>query len=106
VGWAVVVHTDKSIDKDGALAERLASEMANHAWQQREAFWHSERVEPAIAAAEAVVAAARGPPSAAEEGQGLLILSDTGDSTYGGAPGDSTCVARALLEALASSNTL
>jgi microcystin degradation protein MlrC len=29
---------------------------------------------------------------------GLIILSDTGDSVYGGAPGDSTCLLKALLE--------
>jgi microcystin degradation protein MlrC len=46
--------------------------------------------------------AARGAPAAAEGGRGLTILSDTGDSTYGGAPGDSTCVVRALLEAQAA----
>jgi microcystin degradation protein MlrC len=53
----------------------------------RERFWVSARVAPA----EAVRRAA-----AAE--RGLIILSDTGDSVYGGAPGDSTCILRALLD--------
>jgi microcystin degradation protein MlrC len=99
-GWAVVVHTSTA-DHGGVLAERLASEMANFAWQQRDKFWDSERVDPAVAAGAALAAAARGPPAAAEEG-GLLILSDTGDSTYGGGPGDSTHVARSLLTAQAA----
>jgi|EP01046_Picozoa_sp_COSAG06_P009363 microcystin degradation protein MlrC len=85
VGWAVVVHTSAELDSDGALAELLASEMANFAWQHRERFWHSERVAPAAAALEALAAAARGPPTPLqgeeEGGGGLLILSDTGDST-------------------------
>eukprot|EP01052_Picozoa_sp_SAG31_P037405 SAG31_NODE_4824_length_2925_cov_11.574310_4_plen_439_part_00 len=98
-GWAVVVHTSAA-DRGGTLAEQLASEMANSAWQRREEFWLSERVELEAAAATAVKAALIGPPGAGEEG--LLILSDTGDSTYGGAPGDSTWVARALIEAQAA----
>ena len=36
--------------------------------------------------------------AAAEAEEGLVILSDTGDSVYGGAPGDSTCILRALLD--------
>ena len=82
-GWAVVVHTDN----DPELAQSLAAEMANKAWSLREQFWVSQRVAPL----EAVRRAA-----AAESG--LVILSDTGDSVYGGAPGDSTCILRAMLE--------
>ncbi|MCE9607304.1 MAG: M81 family metallopeptidase [Planctomycetia bacterium] len=81
-GWAVVVHTDGDMD----LAESLAAEMGELAWNLRERFWASERVAPA----EAVRLA-----SAAEAG--LVILSDTGDSVYGGAPGDNTCLLSALL---------
>ena len=82
-GWAVVVHTDKDAD----LARRLAADMAALAWQLRKQFWLSERVAPA----EAVRQAAAAP-------EGLVILSDTGDSFYGGAPGDNTCLLRELLE--------
>lgn len=82
-GWAVVVHTDSAPD----LAAELAREMANRAWQLRKQFWTSERVPPAEAIRQA---------SAAEAG--LIILSDTGDSVYGGAPGDSTCILQALLD--------
>jgi microcystin degradation protein MlrC len=82
-GWVVVVHTDS----DPELAAELAREMANRAWQLRKQFWVSERVAPADAIRQA---------SAAEAG--LIILSDTGDSVYGGAPGDSTCILKALLD--------
>ena len=82
-GWSVVVHTDN----DAGLAETLAAEMANRAWSLREQFWISERVAPVEAVRQAVAA-----------DRGLIILSDTGDSVYGGAPGDSTCILKALLE--------
>src|SRR4029453_6698355 len=81
-GWAVVVHTDDNPE----LAESLAAESARKAWSLREAFWVSGRVAPAEAVRQAVAAAS-----------GLVILSDTGDSVYGGAPGDSTCILRELL---------
>ena len=90
-GWAVVVHTDN----DAALADSLAAESAQKAWNLRDQFWRSERV----AAAEAVRQA-----DSAE--RGLIILSDTGDSVYGGAPGDSTCILRAMLDANISSIAL
>lgn len=82
-GWAVVVHTDN----DAALAEQLADELADKAWLLREQFWMSERVAPAEAVRQAINAE-----------RGLVILSDTGDSVYGGAPGDSTVILQALLE--------
>src|SRR6185369_12862773 len=82
-GWAVVVHTDN----DPQLAHTLAVEMARKAWGLREQFWRSERVSPVEAVRRAVAA-----------DSGLVILSDTGDSVYGGAPGDSTCILRAMLE--------
>ena len=83
-GWAVVVHTND----DQPEAERLASQMANLAWQNRARFWESER----IAADEAV-------RQTLDAKRGLIILSDTGDSVYGGAPGDSTIILRAILNA-------
>jgi microcystin degradation protein MlrC len=80
-GWSVVVHTDNAPE----MAQALAAEMADKAWGLRERFWASDRVGP--------VEAVR---RAAEAERGLIILSDTGDSVYGGAPGDSTCILRAL----------
>lgn len=82
-GWTVVVHTDN----DASLAREVASDMAALAWQLRKQFWLSERVAPAEAVRRAVTA-----------DEGLVILSDTGDSVYGGAPGDNTCLLRELLE--------
>ena len=81
-GWAVVVHTDNN----RVLAESLAAESARKAWSLREQFWVSGRVAPAESVRQAVAAES-----------GLIILSDTGDSVYGGAPGDSTCILRELL---------
>ena len=81
-GWSVVVHTDGHPN----LAREIAAEMAQRAWTLRGEFWRSDRVPPAEAVRQAV---------AAEEG--LVILSDTGDSVYGGAPGDNTVLLRELL---------
>jgi microcystin degradation protein MlrC len=83
-GWSVVVHTDN----DPKLAQALAAEMADKAWSLREKFWVSGRVPVKEAVRRALAA-----------DQGLVILSDTGDSVYGGSPGDSTWILRALLEA-------
>jgi len=82
-GWAAVVYTDN----DPELAQRLAAELANQAWRLRDEFWISERVPPDEAIQQALAAEA-----------GLIILSDTGDSVYGGAPGDSTCLLKAMLK--------
>lgn len=82
-GWSVIVHTNG----DPERAKTLAVEMADKAWSLRERFWVSARVAPTEAVR--LAAAAK---------QGLVILSDTGDSVYGGAPGDSTCILRALLD--------
>lgn len=81
-GWSVIVHTND----DEALAQSLADEMAEKAWELREQFWMSERVAPALAVRQAM-----------EAESGLIILSDTGDSVYGGAPGDNTVLLRELL---------
>lgn len=82
-GWAVIVHTEN----DQALAESLADEMADKAWSLRDQFWASDRVPVQEAVRQAVAAE-----------PGLIILSDTGDSVYGGAPGDSTIILRELLQ--------
>ncbi len=81
-GWAVVVHTDGDVE----LADALAAEMGAMAWDLREEFWKSERVEVSEAVHRAYA-----------HQDGLLILSDTGDSVYGGAPGDSTWILKELL---------
>ena len=86
--WSVVVHTDD----DPELAQSIADQMTDKAWELREAFWVGERVEPADAVKQAK-----------SEPEGLIILSDTGDSVYGGAPGDSTILLRELVAQLDTS---
>lgn len=82
-GWSVVVHTDANVD----LGQQIAADMATLAWNLRREFWHSERLPPAEAVRRA-----------SSSTEGLVILSDTGDSVYGGAPGDNTCLLRELAE--------
>lgn len=81
-GWAVVVHTDQAPD----LANDIARRMAELAWNLRDEFWRSERlgIPDAVRTAHAA-------------DQGLVILSDTGDSVYGGAPGDNVELLKELL---------
>jgi microcystin degradation protein MlrC len=81
-GWATVVVTDN----DPALAQRLSAELAQMAWDLRDDFW----VFSSIPAAEAV-------RRAETADSGLTILSDHGDSVFGGATGDSTVILREML---------
>jgi microcystin degradation protein MlrC len=84
-----VVHTNDDIE----LAEQIAGEMADWAWQNRQRFVFSERV-----ASDAAV------QSAVDAAEGLVILSDTGDSVYGGAPGNSVHILDAILQNSAAIN--
>src|SRR3954469_14015749 len=81
-GWATVVVTNG----DRALAERLADEMADLAWSMRDAF----QVKEAVPVDEAVRRA-----DAAE--RGLIVLSDTGDTVFGGSSGDSNLILQSML---------
>lgn len=81
-GWATGVITDN----DPKLAQRLSAELAQMAWEMRDEFW----VFSSIPASEAVRRA-----EAAE--RGLVILSDHGDSVFGGATGDSTVILSEML---------
>jgi microcystin degradation protein MlrC len=81
-GWTAVVVTDG----DRALAERLADELADHAWRLRDAFLERE----AIAVDDAV-------RMADAEPKGVVVLSDTGDTVFGGAAGDSNILLEAML---------
>lgn len=76
-GWAAAIVTDN----DPPLAESLAAELANRAWELRDAFCRLDSISPEAAIRRAVAA----------EG-GLVVLTDTGDSTFGGATGDSNCL--------------
>lgn len=88
-GWSVVVTTEG----DPHLATRLAREMGEWAWDRREEFMVNERHAVADAVAEAMDT---------KQGEQIVLLSDTGDSVYGGAPGDSTVILRELLAQQAS----
>jgi len=81
-GWATVVITNN----DQELAEQLADEHAQMVWDMRDRFWVYESVAVEQAVEQAIAAE-----------RGLVILSDTGDSVFGGAPGDSTQILRELL---------
>jgi microcystin degradation protein MlrC len=82
-GWAAMVYTHN----DPTLAKQLTAELANKAWELRDTFWQSERVAVSDAVQQADQAA-----------EGLVILSDTGDSVYGGAPGDNTVILAEMLK--------
>ncbi|MEZ4622911.1 MAG: M81 family metallopeptidase [Caldilineaceae bacterium] len=81
-GWSTVVITNNN----QALAEQIAEEHAQLAWDLRERFWEYASI-PVDEAVRRALAAPRG----------LVILSDTGDSVFGGAPGDSTQILHELL---------
>lgn len=81
-GWVVVVVTDNDAD----LARKLSAELAQKAWDLREDFWKQDSISPELAIQRAV-----------DANNGLVILSDTGDSVFGGASGDSTVILREML---------
>ena len=76
-GWSVAVVTDD----DPSLADALAVELANEAWARRQDFCKLDSISPEAAVRQAVAA-----------DEGLVVLTDTGDSIWGGATGDSTCI--------------
>lgn len=81
-GWSALVYTNN----DPKLADSIAMELADKAWELKEEFWRSDRValEEAIKKAEQAEC-------------GLVILSDTGDAVYGGATGDGSCLIKEML---------
>ncbi|MBN8892239.1 MAG: microcystin degradation protein MlrC [Rhodospirillales bacterium 70-18] len=81
-GWATIVVTDN----DRPLAERLADESADLAWAMRDDFM----VREAVAIDDGVRMA-----DAAE--RGVVVLSDTGDTVFGGAAGDSNLILESIL---------
>jgi microcystin degradation protein MlrC len=81
-------------DDDPPLAERLASRLAQVAWQHRHEFIHTALpVKDAVAKA----LAAEGRP---------IVLADMADNTGGGAAGDGTEILRELLRVGARSTTV
>jgi microcystin degradation protein MlrC len=81
-GWATIVVTDG----DRALAERLAEESADLAWSMRAEFMRKDAV-PVDEAVRMADAADRG----------VVVLSDTGDTVFGGAAGDSNLILESIL---------
>jgi microcystin degradation protein MlrC len=81
-GWSAIVVTDNDLP----LAQQLVAELANKAWELREQFWKFDSIPPEAAIRRAVTAE-----------QGLVVLSDTGDSVFGGATGDSTVILKEML---------
>ncbi len=81
-GWSTIVVTDN----DPALAESLADELADLAWSLRAEFQKKD----ALAIDDAVRMA-----DAADKG--LVVLSDTGDTVFGGAAGDSNLILESML---------
>lgn len=80
-GWSVVVYTEG----DPGLADRIAADLADDAWALRHDFMVGTSVPPAEAVRRACAV------------NGLVVLSDTGDSVLGGAGGDSTVLLDALM---------
>ncbi len=80
-GWAALVVTNNLPE----LAQELSQELADLAWELRAEFQHQTAlpVDEAIARAAAL--------------DGLVVLSDTGDTVFGGTAGDSTVLLQALL---------
>jgi microcystin degradation protein MlrC len=79
MGSAVIVVTDR----DRALAQRLANELAQRWWQQRHEFaGQMISIEPALDRAAGL--------------EGPVCLLDMGDNVGGGSPGDGTELAHAL----------
>ncbi len=81
-GWATVVVTDG----DRGFAEKLADELADLAWSMRAEFQKKD----AVSIDDAVRMADAAP-------RGVVVLSDTGDTVFGGAAGDSNLILEAIL---------
>jgi len=81
LGWATVVITNG----DAELAQSLADQLADMAWQRRELFF-VQKVPPQEAIRQAIAI-----------DDGPVVIADGSDSVNSGAPGDSTHLLRAML---------
>jgi microcystin degradation protein MlrC len=81
-GWSTVVVTDN----DPTLAESLADELADLAWSLRAEFQKKDAVpiDDAVRMAD-------------QAASGLVVLSDTGDTVFGGSSGDSNLILESIL---------
>jgi microcystin degradation protein MlrC len=90
-GWSTIVVTDNN----QALAERLADELADLCWALRDDFQRRE----AVSIDEAVRLADMEP-------EGIVVISDTGDTVFGGAAGDSNLILEAMIRLQIKSRAL
>ena len=90
-GWAAAVVTDN----DPELADKLVQELADEAWALRESFCRLDSITPEAAIQRAV-----------DADKGLVILSDTGDSIWGGATGDSNVLLAEMIRQQVPHRTL
>ena len=81
-GWSTIVVTDN----DRALAEKLADELSDLVWSLRDDFQIKDAVpiDDAVRMADAAKA-------------GIVVLSDTGDTVFGGSSGDSNLILESIL---------
>jgi microcystin degradation protein MlrC len=81
-GWATIVTTNN----DPALAHALADQSADFAWARRHEFMEQTAVpiDEAVRMADA-------------ENRGVVVLSDTGDTVFGGTAGDSNLILESIL---------
>ena len=82
LGWSTLVVTDGR----GQLAQELADDLARECWRRRHEFF-VEKVSPTEAVGQAL----------ATDG-GPVVISDSADATNSGAPGNSTCLLKAMLD--------
>jgi microcystin degradation protein MlrC len=90
-GWATVVVTDG----DQALAEKYADDLADLAWSLRDDF----QIREAVSVDEAVRRADAAP-------KGVVCISDTGDTVFGGSAGDSNLILESMLRQKTASRAL
>jgi microcystin degradation protein MlrC len=82
-GWTAIVYTDNHLK----LAQELAAELANKAWELRDEFWVLDRLPLEEAIQQAV-----------EAEEGPIMICDGSDCVPCGAPGDNTCLLREMLK--------
>lgn len=90
-GWSTIVVTNN----DQALAETLADELADLCWSLRDDF----QVREAVSIDDAV-------RQADMEPEGIVVISDTGDTVFGGAAGDSNLILEAMIRLKIKSRAL
>lgn len=86
LGWSTSVVTDR----DPALAERLADELASRCWEKR------HKQPPVFATPEEAIREARDARIARK--LGVVMIADASDVVTAGAPGENTAILERLLE--------